>query len=109
MTYRILVSFEMHDRLRQGGLIVAAIEEFGPATRILGSSWFVLSDSPAEHVASSIQQVMGPDDGLLVVDLEAQIAAMSNVDDRSEEFLRRHWREPHSLAHAAAAVHGDSG
>jgi hypothetical protein len=92
MSYKILVSFETRNWLRQAGLIVAAIEEFGPAARILGSSWFVVSDSPAERVASSLQQVMGPEDGLLVVDLEAQVAAMSNVDDRSEQFLRRNWR-----------------
>jgi hypothetical protein len=92
MTHKILVSFETRDWLRQGGLVVAAIEEFGPAARILGSSWFVLSDSPAEFVATSLQQVMGPDDGLLVVDLEAHVAAMSNVDDRSGQFLRQHWR-----------------
>jgi hypothetical protein len=109
MSYRLLVSFETRDWLRQGGLIVAAIEKFGPATRILGSSWFVLSDSSAEYMAGSIQQILGPDDGLLVVDLEAQIAAMANVDDRSEAFMRRHWREPLSLPRAAAGFRGDSG
>jgi hypothetical protein len=92
MTYNILVSFELRDWLRQGALIVGAIEEFGPATRILGNSWFVCSDTPAEEVARSMQQVLGPLDALLIVDLGAHIAAMSNVDDRSVQFLKRHWQ-----------------
>lgn len=103
MTHNLLVSFELRDWLRQGALVVAAIEEFGPATRILGTSWVVSSDVPAEEVAGCIQQVLGPSDALLVVDLEAHVAAMSNVDDRSVQFLRRHWRADHAAESMVAA------
>jgi hypothetical protein len=92
MTHNLLVSFELRDWLRQGALIVAAIEEFGPVTRIFGTSWVVCSEVPAEEVAASIQPVLGSADALLVLDLEAHVAAMFNVDDRSVQFLRRHWR-----------------
>jgi hypothetical protein len=92
MTHNLLVSFELRDWLRQGALIVAAIEEFGPVTRILGTCWVVCSDVPAEEVAAGIRQVLGPNDALLVLDLEAHSAVMFNVDERSVQFLRRHWR-----------------
>ncbi len=92
MTHKLLVSFELRDWLRQGTLIAAAIEELGPATRIFGTSWVVWSEAAAEEVASGIQQVLGPNDGLLVLDLDAQVAAMLNVDDHAVQFLKRHWR-----------------
>jgi hypothetical protein len=78
--------------LRQGALAVAAIEEFGPAARIFGTSWFVRSEASAEVVAQGVQRVLCPSDALLVLDIDAHIAALSNVDDRSVQFMRRYWR-----------------
>jgi hypothetical protein len=108
MTYNLLVSFELGDWLREGALAVAAIEEFGPATRIFGTSWFVCSEAPAEEVARAVQQVLSPSDALLVLDVDARVAAMSNVDDRSVQFMRRHWRSGSSqVASSLSASQGE--
>jgi hypothetical protein len=87
-----MVSFEKRDWVRQAPLIVAAIEELGPATRIFGRTWFVCSSCPAEEAARSIRRVMDADDGLFVVDLESRIATLINVEPVSVNFLRKHWR-----------------
>lgn len=96
----LLVSFELRNWVRQGPLIVAAIEELGPATRIFGTTWFVCSSFSAETAAENIQQVMDGEDGLMVLDLARKIVALGNVDAHAFDFLVRHWRDD-----AAPTIH----
>ena len=88
----LVVSFEMRNWLRQAPLIVAAIEELGPATRIFGTTWFVCASCPAEEAARCIQLVMDAADGLFVLDVDSRVAALVNVEPRSVEFLAQHWK-----------------
>jgi hypothetical protein len=98
MASNLMVSFEIGDWRRQGPLIVAAIEELGPTARIFGTTWFVCSQVSAPEAAACIKDVLGAADGLLVVDVAANVAATFNVDERSIEFMSRHWCRPRQTA-----------
>ena len=88
----LMVSFEMRNWARQAPLVVAAIEDLGPATRIFGTTWFVCASCAAEEAARSIQRVMDANDGLLVLDVESPVAALINIEQRSVDFLATHWK-----------------
>jgi hypothetical protein len=93
--HNLMVSFEIRDWLHQGALIVAAIEELGPVTRIFSSTWYVSSRLAADEAALLVRDLLGRDDGLMIADLGANTAVMLNVDDRSIDLMQRHWnREP---------------
>jgi hypothetical protein len=94
MANNLMVSFEIGDWRRQGPLIVAAIEELGPAARVFGTTWYVCTQASAPEAATCIRDVLGPADGLLVVDVSGNVAATFNVDERSVEFMSRHWSRP---------------
>jgi hypothetical protein len=86
-----MVSFEIRDWQHQGALIVAAIEELGPVTRIFGSTWYVSSRLGPDEAALLVSDLIGDEDGLMIADLGGNTAVMLNVDDRSIELMRRHW------------------
>ena len=91
MDHNLMVSFETGDPLREGALIVGAIEELGAATRVFGSTWYVCSSLPAPEAARRLWAVMDTCDVLMVVDVSHNVSAMFNVDDRSVQFMTRHW------------------
>jgi hypothetical protein len=90
--HNLLVSFEIRDWQHQGALIVAAIEELGPVTRIFGSTWYVCSRLAADEAALLIRDLLQSDDGLMVADVANNMAVMLNVDDRSVDRMQRHWQ-----------------
>src|SRR5688572_20637277 len=94
MTHNLMVSFEIRDWVRQGSLIVAAIEELGQTARVFGSTWFVSSPFTAAEAASRVRDIMSTEDGLMVADLADNIAVTLNVDERTHEFMTRHWARP---------------
>lgn len=89
--HNLMVSFEIRDWQHQGALIVAAIEELGPVTRIFGSTWYVSSRLGPDEAALLVSDLIGDEDGLMIADLGGNTAVMLNVDDRSIELMRRHW------------------
>lgn len=93
--HNLMVSFEIRDWLHQGALIVAAIKELGPVTRIFGSTWYVCSQFGADEAALLVRDLLGSDDSLMIADVGNNTAVMVNVDDRSIDLMQRHWhREP---------------
>ena len=105
MARNLLVSFEVRNWVRQGALIVAAIEELGDAARVFGSVWYVRSKLTALQAAERVRDVIDPSDGLIVIDVSHNLVATCNVDDRSVEFMMRNWqRSLHGLARIQADV-----
>jgi hypothetical protein len=100
----LLISFELRDPVRQAALVVAAIEDLGPATKLLRNSWFVCSELSAEDAASGIHRLMQPEDVLFVLDVPKKVAAMFNVDDAGVSFLMRHLKQCGVLDGVAPAV-----
>jgi hypothetical protein len=93
MTHNLVVSFEIRDWVRQGPLIVGAIEELGAAVRIFGTTWYVHSDLGAEEAAQRVSDIMNAADGLAILDVSENAIATFNVDDRSVRFMCQHWRD----------------
>ena len=104
MLNNLVISFEIRDWLRQGALVVGAIEELGPFARIFGTTWYVHSDLDAEAVAARIAGVMNPADGLVVIDVSSNAVAAYNVDDRTVRFMSEHWHSPGSAALSRSAA-----
>jgi hypothetical protein len=92
MEHNLVVTFEIRDLVREGALITAAIEELGQATRVFSTTWYVRSELSAQDAASLVWNVMNPVDGLLVLDLSSDLAAMFNIDNRVSDFMANHWR-----------------
>ena len=89
--HNLMVSFEIRDWQHQGALIVAAIEELGPVTRIFASTWYVSSRLGPDEAALLVRDLLGDEDGLMIADLGGNTAVMLNVDDRSIDLMQRHW------------------
>jgi hypothetical protein len=89
--HNLMVSFEIRDWQHQGALIVAAIEELGPVTRIFGSTWYVCSSLGADEAALRVRDLLGQHDGLMIADLANNLVVMVNVDDRTTELMQRYW------------------
>jgi hypothetical protein len=92
MNHNLVVTFEIRDQVREGALVTAAIEELGRATRLFSTTWYVRSELTAQNAASLVWNVMNPVDGLLVLDLSSDHAAMFNIDNRASEFMTKNWR-----------------
>lgn len=107
MIGNLIVAFELRDWVRQGSLVVAAIEELGVAVRIFGTAWYVRSELSAEEAARRVVDLMHPSDGLLVIDTTTDTAVLFNVDEQSVEQMSRWWHssptrlEPEDIAIAA--------
>ena len=89
--HNLMVSFEIRDWQHQGALIVAAIEELGPVTRIFGSTWYVCSRLGADDAALRVRDLLGHDDGLMIADLADNTAVLVNVDERAIDLMQRFW------------------
>ncbi len=101
--HNLMVSFEIRDWQHQGALIVAAIEELGPVTRIFGSTWYVCSSLGADEAALRVRDLLGHDDGLMIADLANNIVVMVNVDDRTTELMQKYWHLEDGPVEAATA------
>jgi hypothetical protein len=104
MARNLLVSFEVRNWVKQGALIVAAIEELGEAARVFGSVWYVRSKLTAVQAAERVRDVIDPRDGLIVIDVSHNLIATCNVDDRAIDFMMRNWQRPlHTLSRMQAS------
>jgi hypothetical protein len=99
--HNLMVSFEIRDWQHQGALIVAAIEELGPVTRIFASTWYVCSSLGADEAAERVRDLLRTGDGLLVADLGMNTAAMLNVDERAIDLMQRHWQRDEQCRESA--------
>jgi hypothetical protein len=102
MLRNLMVSFEIRDWLRQGALVVGAIEELGIATRIFGNTWHVRSALSAEEAATRVRDVLDATDGLCVIDASAEMTALINVEEHAVDRLRQLWHYDGSAEERAA-------
>jgi hypothetical protein len=91
MSYNLFVAFETRDPVREPSLVLAAIEEIGQAVRLFSTFWYVRSRLTAAEAARQLEEIMEPNDTLLVVNASLGEAAAFNVDDTSIEWMQKRW------------------
>lgn len=91
MANNLIIAFVCERPSDNRDLVLKSIRDLGPAVEVFPGLWYAKSSLLAADAARHIWPVMGPNDGLIVVDASNDSASWFTVSEAVSDFLKEHW------------------